>query len=164
MPGLLTLHVFATDLSATQSRALLDWCLARGADTFTVGIVGARPAFEQYGNILDQRLARYAVSASSIPAVPEGQPGARWASPQQLWRLNAASAEILWSELKGGLLNYYSNGEAWLEDPALYRGPDLMLGIVSHESEGVLRIRPEEQALLDGANIPYRHIGEWIEY
>jgi hypothetical protein len=104
------------------------------------------------------------VYGSLFPSQPKGQPGARWTSPQQLWGLNAASAEILWSEPKGGLLTYYSNGEAWLENPALYRGPDLMPGIVSHESEGVLRVRPEEQALLDEANIPYRRIGEWIEY
>jgi hypothetical protein len=164
MHGLLTLHVFATDLSATKSRALLDWCLARGADTFTVSVVGTQPAFEQYGNLLDQRLTRYAVPATRIPAVPEGQSGARWASPQQLWGLTSASAEILWSELGGGLLTYYSNKEAWLEDPALYRGQELMLGVVSHECEGVLRIRPEEQLLLDEADIPYRRAGERVEY
>jgi hypothetical protein len=37
-----------------------------------------------------------------------------------------------------------------------------MLGIVSHEGEGVPRIWPDEQRLVDEAGIPYRMKGEWV--
>jgi hypothetical protein len=54
---LLTLQVLRDDLSATQSRALLDWCMARGADTFTVNVVGCQPEIEQYGDLLEQAIS-----------------------------------------------------------------------------------------------------------
>jgi hypothetical protein len=73
--GLLTLHVFARDFSATQSRSLLHWCVARGADTFTVNVVGIESALEQCGEMLDGRLAPYAIPATEFPPIPEGPPG-----------------------------------------------------------------------------------------
>ena len=160
MTELLTLYLLADDFSETQALALFGWCRARGADTFTVNVVGTPPAVERYGDLLDMRLRPYAVPTSKIPPVPAGQPGADWTRPCRLWSLTFESAGILLSELKGDLLGYFG-GEAWLEDPALYRGPDLMLGVVSHESEGVLRIRPDELPLLDQADIPYRRKRDW---
>ena len=47
---------------------------------------------------------------------------------------------------------------------ALYRGGELLLGVISHEHEGVLRVRPEERALLDAAGLPYRVQPQYIEY
>jgi hypothetical protein len=44
----------------------------------------------------------------------------------------------------------------------LYRWSEIMLGVVSHEAEGVLRILPDEQRLLDEAGIPYRLKGESV--
>jgi hypothetical protein len=161
-PGLLTLHVFAIDFSATQSRALLDWCIARGADTFAVNVVGGEPEFEQYGKMIDERFAPYTVPRKEFGPIPEGPPGGDWTQPRQLWRLTAKSAEILWSELKGDLISCDHENGAWLEDPVLYRGSEIMFGAVSHEAEGVLRIRPDEQRLLDEAEIPYRLKGEWV--
>jgi hypothetical protein len=161
-PGLVTLHIFDSDLLTIQSRALLDWCVARGADTFTVNVVGCDPEFQQYCATVEERFARYAVPKKEFGPIPQGPPGGAWTQPRYLWSLTSESADILWSELKRGLVSCsYENG-AWLEDPVLYRGREIMLGIVSHENEGVLRIRPDEQHLLDTAAIPYRLKGEWM--
>ena len=164
MSHLLTLHVFAADFPETQGRALLAWCLAHGADTFTVRVIGAPPGVEAYGAALDASLASFAVAASHIPVIPKDQQGTYWTRPPQLWRLTPQSAEVLWKAMNGNLLSYFPEGDAWLEDPAFYRGPDLLLGIISHESEGVLRIRPAEQLSLHEAGIPYRLKGEWAGY
>lgn len=164
MSHLLTLHVFAADFPEIQPRALLEWCLAHGADTFTVHIIGSPPGLEEYGAALDTSLASFAVPTSNIPAIPNDQPGAYWTRPPRLWRLTPHSAEVLWEAMKGNLLSYSREGDAWLEDPALYRGPDLLLGSISHEAEGVLRICPAEQLSLHEAGIPYRLKGEWAGY
>jgi hypothetical protein len=39
-----------------------------------------------------------------------------------------------------------------------------MLGIISHENEGILRIQASEQLALDQSDIPYRLEGEWVGY
>jgi hypothetical protein len=127
--ALLTLYVFADDFSASQSRALLRWCVARGADLFTVKVVGTEPALEQCGEKLDGRLAPYAIPTIEFGPIPEAPPGGGWTQPWQLWRLTSESADILWTELKGDLLSYDNSDEAWSEDPVLYRGLDIMLGV-----------------------------------
>jgi hypothetical protein len=127
-------------------------------------VAGSPPARELYQDLLDERLARYAVPPTEIPVLPKGQPGAFWTRPERLWILNSDSADILWRELDGLLLGYSPSSDAWLENPAMYRGPELMLGIVSHESEAVLRIWPDEQRLLQEADIPYRLMGKYVDY
>ena len=55
----------------------------------------------------------------------------------------------------------YENG-ARLEDPVLYCGLEIVLGIVSREGEGVPRIQLHEWQLLDETGIPYRMKIEWV--
>jgi hypothetical protein len=164
MPHLLTLHVFAADFPGNESRALLDWCLGHGADTFTVSVIGTPPGMDAFASSFETRLAPFEVATDRVLAIPDGQPGAYWTRPDPLWTLTPESAEILWTTLSRGLLDYYPTADAWLENPILYRGPDVLLGVISHESEGVLRIRPEEQVDLDIAGVPYRLKGEWAGY
>jgi hypothetical protein len=165
MSAHLTLHVFDDDLAPdARDRALLDWCLSRGADAFTLSIIETSGGSREFGDALEARLAPYECSVSEVHRVGEGQPGAYWTRPSRLWRLTAASADILWAALDGSLLSYYPSGDSWCEDPKLYRAGELMLGVISHESEGVLRIRPDEQVLLDMAELPYRLQGEWVGY
>ncbi len=59
------------------------------------------------------------------------------------------SAGILLEYFPHGLLTYLPSDDAWREDPCLFRRGELMLGIISHEGEGVLRIEPREQLALD---------------
>jgi hypothetical protein len=162
--ALRTLHIFEADLPPRQTRALLDWCMARGADSFTVGVVGTTPDIDEFGRVLESRLAGFSIPASSVSSTPESNSGAHRPRPGQLWRLTPEPADLLWQALGGRLLGYSPAGAAWCEDPAFYRRAELMLAIVSHESEGVLRIRPEEQALLDAAGITYRLEGVWVGY
>jgi hypothetical protein len=39
-----------------------------------------------------------------------------------------------------------------------------MLGVISHEGEGILRIQASEHLCLDQAGLPYRLKGEWVGY
>jgi hypothetical protein len=81
-----------------------------------------------------------------------------------LWELNDATEAILLQSFPKGLLTYTPTDGAWCEDPCLFRGPELMLGVISHEDEGVLRIEPAEQLALDQSEIAYRVKGEWVGY
>jgi hypothetical protein len=57
----------------------------------------------------------------------------------------------------------YEPSGAWYEDPVLFRKGEMMLGIVTHESEGVLLVNAAERAELDSLGFTYRTKGEWVD-
>jgi hypothetical protein len=160
----LTLHVFDHDLPGDRARALLDWCIANGADAFSVGVIECLPRTGRFGADLVEKLARFAIPAHNVRQIPDGEPGAYWAKVAQVWRLTTESGEVLWSALDARLLSYFPAGDAWCENPVLFRRGEIMLGIISHEHEGVLRVKPHEVSLLEAAGIAYRTEGKWVDY
>ena len=45
-----------------------------------------------------------------------------------------------------------------------YREGELMLGVVSHEGEGILRVTPEERQSLERDGFPFRVSGRYVGY
>lgn len=84
------------------------------------------------------------------------------ASP--LWGLNSASLAALRDFLTGDIFTCEIGAGGWLEDLTLYRRGELMLGIVSHESEGILRVTHEERQLLEQSGFPFRASGAYVGY
>jgi hypothetical protein len=112
------------------------------------------------------RSATRAVSTADKPSPrdSDGQPGSYWTRATALWELNETTEAELLRNFSAGFLTYTPSGSSWCEDPSVFRNGELMLGIISHESEGVLRIRASEQLLLDQLELPYRLKGEWVGY
>ena len=81
-----------------------------------------------------------------------------------LWELNDTTEAYLLKCFPRGLVTYETTRGSWCEDPCVYRGDELMLGIVSHENEGVLRIEAREQLTLDQSEMPYRLRGRYVGY
>ena len=62
------------------------------------------------------------------------------------WTLCDESIAALLPFLARGVLHHAPAPDGWLDDLAVYRDGELLLGIVSHEREGVLRLRDDEHA------------------
>ena len=45
-----------------------------------------------------------------------------------------------------------------------YRHGELILGVVLHEGEGILRVTSEERQLLERDGFPFRISGEYVGY
>jgi hypothetical protein len=157
-------HVFHSDLGEAGGSRLLAWCRAQGADTFSVTTIGAEPELSASATALEQRLATFAVNPQRIRPIAEPQPGSYWTHPADVWELNDETAAILLECFPRGLLTYFPDNGAWFENPCVYRGAELMLGIISHEGEGVLRIEAREQLALDQSEMAYRLKAEWVGY
>ena len=76
--------------------------------------------------------------------------------PTRLWRMSAASISALQGIFTDGLFDYpladWDSG--WCEDPTFYREGAVMLGVVSHEGEGLLTVSESEHAEVQGLGIP----------
>jgi hypothetical protein len=159
-----TRFVRYSDVTAAGSRQLLEWCLARGGDAFTLSVVGAPGDVDLAAAALFGRLDSHRLDATTVKAIPPGNEGSFWTDPGDLWRLDADTVEILLSAFDHGILTYYPGDAAWCEDPVVYRAGELLLGIISHESEGVLRVTAQDEASLVSAAIPFHLEGEWVGY
>lgn len=86
-----------------------------------------------------------------------------WFRPCPLWRLTEESIAILERYFPDGLVvppTYSTTG--WLENPRFYRDGQLVLGAITHESGGFVRLHPAEVGLLDDLPIAFRDQWEWI--
>ena len=157
-------HVFHADLGMAGGEQLLRWCRDHGADAFTFTVIGTPPDLQRDAAEIEAPMEPFRLDPTRIRAIPLGQPGSSWTDLSALWELNDATEEVLLRCFPNGILTYRPRPGSWCEDPCLFRGPELMLGIVSHENEGVLRIQASEQLALDQSNLAYRLKGEWVGY
>ena len=82
-----------------------------------------------------------------------------------VWRLNGETEAILRRTFTNGLFEYPASESAggWVEDPLVYRDGELVFGIVSHESEGMLRLPEDEFSALEKELALVLHDrSEWI--
>jgi hypothetical protein len=81
-----------------------------------------------------------------------------------LWTLTSESTAALRSWLPKGILYCYVPSDAWLEDLILYRRGLMMLGVISHEGEGVLRVSAPERDELLALGFVFEPYGQWVRY
>jgi hypothetical protein len=141
-------YIRALDTSVGLGWDLVRWCHALGADEFSwreMGIVGhPDPTIDQ----ANRALASFRIPDQLRPTsvVYSGEADRQTI---KLWRLNAASIEVVIGLLPEGIFTAptYSE-EGWIEDLALYRAGELLLGVISHEDEAVLHLENAEAAEL----------------
>ena len=157
-----TIHIFSDDVSPSQTWMLLEWCWGNGASEFTLERMGfadsASPLCDEFEAVLGSY--RLSDAAREHLTAPTREEVIRLT---QLWRLCAESMSLLKTYLKDGLFTSptYSD-EGWFEDPAFYRSGNLILGIVSHEMEGVALVTPDEASQIASLGIQSRPRAEWI--
>lgn len=143
----------AHDVRADDSWRLLRWCVEHGASDFTLALMrieGEAPTF------LDEVSAALKPFAAA-PAVRNGEHTA------EVWTLTPASVAVLQDLLPDGLFTAASYaGSGWLEDPTFYRAGEVMLGIVTHENEGVLVVQQADHASFEALGLISHDTAEWI--
>ena len=160
---LITLHIFGADVSAAATWRLLAWCRAHGAAEFTVDGIATGPGPHAIYTEFD-RLADPHKLPPAVRRRLSGPSGGDLVRATDLWALNDETETLLRSVFPGGLFHDAHRAEAWFEDPTVYRAGEVVLGVITHESEGVLRVTPDERLELDRLGVPYHSTGRWVGY
>lgn len=156
-------HLFAHGVSADASQRLLGWLLERGADEFTVDVMALQGEPAPTADAFEDALAPFALP-SARRRVLTGADGDDLSREVRRWAFTAASLHALLPFVAGGLFAYTVGPSGWLEDLTLYRGGELVLGVVSHEGEGVLRLGATEHAEVRAMGVSSETAGEWVAY
>jgi len=133
-----TLFVRREDYPGDQSWRLLDWCVARGANEFSLAFLGPPYVPRTTWAQVDELLAPFR---------------RRVASAGDRWLLTSEAVTVLRGVLPGGLFASVP-GESSVEDPTVYRGGEALLRIVTRQGEGMLQLRDDEEASLERAGLP----------
>lgn len=163
MTDLTTLHLFANDYTPLKSWELVLWCKAHGVDEETVHVMTTGGASVDFSGHFDEAMTPFRLPNAPrrhLTAYSDGQ----FIRTAELWKLTSASLAALQTFLPEGIFTYQSDEDAWLEDLTLYRQGELMLGVVSHEGEGILRVTPEERQSLERDGFPFRISGRYVGY
>lgn len=152
-PELIERVIHSTDYSPELGWRLCDWCRARGAQTFALEIMGTAAEGDAVYVERERPIRRFRLPARErerLTAMPDED----LTRLTELWSLSADSLRVLPELFPDGMFEWSSDATAWCEDLTLYRDETLLLGIVSHEGLGVLRVTEQEAAQLAAAGFP----------
>ena len=153
----------AEEISVDQSWALLRWCAARGASEFTLSMLGLKGYTMPFCDHVAGALAPFRLDDANRehPTAPTRDQIVR---RTELWRLSDDTIALFITFFAEGLFTYTA-GE-WetgcLEDPVIYRDGEMVLGVVSHEQEAVLRLTAAEHQEIATLGIATRDTAQWI--
>ena len=163
MSPLVSRFLAAQDLLPDRTWELLEWCAQQGANEFSVAMLSLGGSPAPFLGEVDA-----ALNAFQPRTAPRKQLTVLVGQPQvqstKLWALAPASIALLKRYFSTGLFTYPTAewNVGWLEDPTFYRDGYLMLGIVSHEQEGMLTLTEVEHAQVAALGIPTRDRAQWI--
>ena len=167
MEELITLSIHSDDYERITSWQLARWCKNHGANDFTIAGVtvkrAGRTLFERFDEMTEPfRLPN--AKRRSLTARGSGSRPNAFIRSTELWRLTSASYAVLQEFLPDGLFTNKSIQDCRFEDPVFYRNGDFMLGVVSHEHEGIVRVTEAERHLLIAEGFKFRTRGSYVGY
>lgn len=146
-----------------QTPALLRWLVARGADEFSVTVMALEDMHAPFADAFEDELEEFE-KADAVRMLPSSSLGEEPKRSVRLWALDEESLPIVLSYLEDGLFELAPGPDGWLEDFAIFRKGELVLGIVSHEREGVLRLTAREHEEVAKLGVRATRDAEWISY
>lgn len=143
----------ADTLHAPESRRLLRWLLEHGADEFTIEVMAMQGTDAAVADAFEDALSPWELAPARRRVVY------RWTDRDgsrevRLWRLTAESLALLEGFLGDGLFTCDVGERGWFEDLAIYRRGALLLGVMTNEREGYIRLSGEEVAELRALGVP----------
>lgn len=120
-------------LRGERGAKLLHFLLERGADEFSVTVMALQDTQAPFADAFEDEMGKFEL---------EGDVRRRWSFTER-------SLDRLLSFLDDDIVVCPAGPDGWLEDLAIYRGGELVLGILSHEQEGALILTRDEQADVD---------------
>ncbi|MBK6487840.1 MAG: hypothetical protein IPF98_13405 [Gemmatimonadetes bacterium] len=159
---LVTRHLSEHSLRGDRAQQLLRFLLEHGADEFSITVMSLLDTPAPFADAFEDELAPYErpVAARRVVTTVETVDVKR---PVRLWTFSEASLARLLSFVDTGLLHWPAGPDGWLEDLAIYRHGDLVLGLLSHEREGVLRLTPQEHVDVAALDIPSEPTSTWLD-
>ena len=114
------------ELDEAESRSILDFCLSRGVDSFTVTFLNVN----EFADGFFEKLSPFSLGRRRLEQVFRF-PSQPWNQDVEHWVLNNDSITLILEASDGSLTNYRicEIPEDWI----FYRKGELFLGIVSHE-------------------------------
>lgn len=156
-------YVFEHSLRGERGPRLLRYLVAHGADEFSITVMALQDTPAPFADAFEDELEPYTRPAARRRVLTDAD-GSDFGRHVRLWTLNEASLQRLLSFLDDGLFNSPAGPDGWLEDLTIYREGELLLGLVSHETEGVLRLTHGEHVEVAAMGIPSEATAEWIAY
>ena len=156
-------YVFEHSLRGERGPRLLRYLLEHGADEFSITVMALQDTPAPFVDAFEDELAPYERAVAPRRALTASTP-TDFVRPVRLWTFNEASLERLLSFLDKGLFHWPAGPDGWLEDLTIYRQDELVLGLVSHEQQGVLRLTANEHHEVAALDIPSEVTGEWIGF
>ncbi|HEX6532946.1 MAG TPA: hypothetical protein VF041_00030 [Gemmatimonadaceae bacterium] len=142
-----TRHFTPASASPDDTWRLLRWCVEHGASEFSVRVMceagEPAPTADRFEDTFAPALVGEERRHVLSHPVGEDRPTIR------LWRLDDRTEALLHPYLPQGLFTNAVDPRGWIEDPLVYRNGELMLGVVTHERDGVLRATADEMRELD---------------
>ena len=134
-------------LGRARGAQLLRYVLERGSDEFTITVMALQDTPAPFADAFEDELGVFERDAAPREIVSEDMELGEVRSVR-LWSFDEKSLARLLTFLDEGLFHSPAGPDGWLENLAVYRAGELVLGIISHHREGVLRLEPAEHARL----------------
>jgi len=150
-------------LRGERGPRLLRYLLAHGADEFSITVMALQDTPAPFVDAFEDELAPYERAVTPRRTLTASMP-TDLVRPVRLWTLTDASLERLLSFVDESLFYWPAGPDGWFEDLTIYRRGELVLGLVSHEKEGVLRLAPNEHREVAALDIPSEATAESIGY
>jgi hypothetical protein len=128
-------------LGVEESWRLVRWCVERGAGEFTVRVFraeGQGTRADEFEDRFDERFV--ATDLRRVVAAHEDEP----ARHVRFWHVDEDAVQALRPFLPDGVFTHRVDPHSWLEDLILFRDGQLMLGAVTHQREGSVRVTVDE--------------------
>ena len=150
------------DITPAQAWGLLDWCARHGASEFTVSALVTGKESER------MRLFFASLDPYHLPPAPRRQlaapAGGQFVRDVDRWRLTDTALRILRDALPMSFASSEFDEDLWLEDLAVHRDGEFMMGVLSHERGGVLRVTELELSELRATGFPDRDRVAWVGF
>lgn len=146
-------HLSERTLDREDGARLLRYLLERGADEFTITVKALQETLAPFADAFEDEMAPFELPIESRP-MPTAQLSEMSPRSVRRWSFNEESVARLLTFLDEGIFHVPAGPDGWLEDLGVFRRGELVLGVLSHERQGVLRLTPEEQREVAALEIP----------
>jgi hypothetical protein len=156
-------YVFEHSLRDERGPRLLRYLLAQGADEFSITVMALQDTMAPFADAFEDELSPYE-RESAVRRVIAAESASDVMRVVRLWTFNEASITRLVSFIDTGLFYWPAGPDGWLEDLTIYRSGELVLGLVSHEHEGVLRLTQDEHDAVAALGVSSEVVGDSVGY
>jgi|GEM_PF-910823 len=147
-----TRYVLERSLRGGRGETLLRWLLDHGADEFSITVMALQGVPAPVADAFEDAMGSFELARAPrrVPSSPASLDSTRVV---RLWTLSEESLALLLGFFPLGLFHSAAGPDGWFEDLAIYRAGELLLGILSHEGEGVLCLTADEHAAVAALGI-----------